>query len=345
VSRTLQEPTPTISGSWRRSNKYTLYRGSCSTLLAQLPTRSVNLILTSPPYCIGKSYERNRKVADFLPQLRKVTSELVRVLRVGGSMCWQVGYHVSNGVLTPLDFLVYDLMRDYPAMHLRNRIMWTFGHGLHAEDRFSGRHETILWFTKGKRYRFNLDAVREIQKYPGKKHYKGRKKGILSGNPRGKNPSDVWPASDVWEIPNVKANHIEKTKHPCQFPVALAQRLIAALTIRGALVLDPFAGAGTTGAAAATLNRRFVGAEISRKYHRLATDRIKRAITGQLQFRPSDLPIYQPPSGTSLTIVPSHWKIGRRSPVGGKKSRVIIAAQHRSGRNGISADKPSHSRG
>lgn len=184
-----------------------------------------------------------------------------------------------------------------------------FGHGLHAEDRFSGRHETILWFTKGKRYRFNLDAVRVLQKYPGKKHYKGDRKGTLSGNPNGKNPSDVWSAPDVWDIPNVKANHVEKTKHPCQFPVALAQRLIMALTRRGDLVLDPFSGAGTTGCACTLTGRRFVGSEISKRYHKIAAKRMLAAARGDLQYRASHRPIYEPKAGTPLTTIPTTWRV------------------------------------
>jgi adenine-specific DNA-methyltransferase len=188
-------------------------------------------------------------------------------------------------------------------MKLRNRVVWVFGHGLHTEDRFSGRHETLLWFTKGKRYRFNLDAVRVLQKYPGKRHYKGVRHGHLSGNPMGKNPSDVW------DIPNVKASHIEKTVHPCQFPVSLARRIIAATTQRNALVVDPFTGAGTTGIAAASLQRRFVGAEINHKYHRLAVGRLAAALGGKLMYRPDWRPVYQPKPNTPLTTIPATWKL------------------------------------
>ena len=141
---------------------------------------------------------------------------------------------------------------------LRNRIVWTFGHGLNSEHRFSGRHETNLWFTKGNDYIFNLDCVRVPQKYPGKTFFKGKRKGEISGNPLGKNPTDVW------DIPNVKANHVEKTEHPCQFPEALAQRLILALTNESDIVLDPFLGSGTTALACHLNNRRFVGFELEK---------------------------------------------------------------------------------
>jgi adenine-specific DNA-methyltransferase len=89
------------------------------------------------------------------------------------------------------------------VLKLRNRIVWTFGHGLHCQKRFSGRHETILWFTKSDDYKFKLDPVRVPSKYPFKKYFKGPNKGRISSNPLGKNPADVW------DIPNVKANRAE----------------------------------------------------------------------------------------------------------------------------------------
>lgn len=85
-------------------------------------------------------------------------------------------------------------------LKLRNRIVWHFGHGLHASKRFSGRYETILWFSKTDNYIFNLDSVRVPAKYPGKRHFKGPKKGQPSGNPLGKNPSDIWEIIEqYWE--------------------------------------------------------------------------------------------------------------------------------------------------
>jgi len=251
---------------------------------------------------MGKAYEDKRKAADFVKDHESILPEIVRVTKSGGSICWQVGYHVSNGVVTPLDFIIFRILSGYPKIRLRNRIIWTFGHGLHHSTRLSGRHETILWFTKGDDYKFNLDEIRVPQKYPGKRAYKGKKKGHLSGNPLGKNPSDVW------DIPNVKARHIEKTDHPCQFPIALAQRVIKALSGPGDLILDPYAGAGTTGGAAATLGRRFVGAELDADYYAIASKRIEAAMNQTLSYRPDNRPVYEPKPNTSLTIVPAEWK-------------------------------------
>jgi adenine-specific DNA-methyltransferase len=145
--------------------------------LAELKPASVDLIVSSPPYCMGKAYETSLNTADFVSMHEQLAPLLVRALSVGGSLCWQIGHHVHNGVVTPLDALVYSIFSKQTELLLRNRIVWTFAHGVHASRRFSGRHETVLWFTKGADYVFNLDAVRVPQKYPGKRHYKGQRKG------------------------------------------------------------------------------------------------------------------------------------------------------------------------
>jgi adenine-specific DNA-methyltransferase len=127
---------------------------------------------------MGKAYDTSQSIEDFAADHLQLAPLLSRALRDGGSVCWQVGHHVKNGVAVPLDALVYSIFAAQGDLLLRNRIIWTFGHGAHASRRFSGRHETILWFTKGHNYQFNLDAVRIPQKYPGKRHYKGPKKEI-----------------------------------------------------------------------------------------------------------------------------------------------------------------------
>ena len=269
--------------------------------LGNLKPGSVDLFVSSPPYCMGKEYENSIDARDFLKIHTKLAPLLMRALRDGGSLCWQVGHHVSKGVVIPLDALVYSVFSQERNLLLRNRIVWTFGHGVHASRRFSGRHETILWFTKGHEYQFDLDAVRVPQKYPGKRHYKGPKKGEFSGNPLGKNPSDVW------EIPNVKANHVEKTNHPCQFPVALVQRLIRGLTKKGDLVVDPFMGSGTSALAAALEGRAFAGCDIKMRYVATARKRVAAAKKGDAQYRSIEKPIHEPTGNEAVARRPSHF--------------------------------------
>lgn len=277
-----------------------IFEGKCENLLAGLTDESVDLIVSSPPYCMGKAYENRRdNLDDFISNHKKILPEVCRVLKPGGSLCWQVGFHVLDGVSTPLDFLVYDIMSKIEGMKLRNRIAWTFGHGLHCQTRFSGRYETVLWYTKGDAYDFDLDAVRIPQKYPGKQHSSGPKKGQPSGNPLGKNPSDVW------DIPNVNANHLEKTEHPCQFPVGLVQRLVRALSKEGDVVLDPFCGVASAGVAALFEGRHFVGAELDADYVKLGAERLRATLKGEERFRPADRAVPEP-SPTSI--------VGRRPP-------------------------------
>ena len=159
---------------------------------------------------------------------------------------------------------------------------------MHCSRRLSGRYETILWFTKGEKYTFFLDPIRVPPKYPNKKYFKGPKVGQLSCNPLGKNPGDVWV------FPNVKNNHVEKTIHPCQFPVELIERLVLSLTNPGDWVLDPFMGVGTTAVASVLHERKSAGAEIKEEYVATALERVKLAKAGKLRTRPMERPIYDP---------------------------------------------------
>lgn len=277
---------------------YVLHCGDCMKLLRKIPSESFDLTITSPPYFMGKDYDKSARLDDFISFHKELLPEIVRITKNGRSICWQVGYHVKDGVVTPLDYVIHDIMKGFNNVFLRNRIVWNFGHGLHGRTRFSGRHELVMWYTKGLEYYFDLDEVRVPQKYPGKRYYKGPNKGKYSGNPLGKNPSDVW------EIPNVKANHVEKTLHPCQFPVALAQRLVRALSPTGSRIFDPFIGSGTTAIAAIIEKRKFVGCEIEKKYYEIARSRCLQALSNKVRYRPADKPVFEPSSTMSVAKRP-----------------------------------------
>lgn len=247
----------------------------------------MQLIVTSPPYNIGKRYERRSPLDSYIQTQAQVISECVRLLSDRGSLCWQVGNHVDNGEIVPLDIALYPIFREH-GLKLRNRIVWHFEHGLHCSKRFSGRYETILWFTKSDDYVFNLDPIRVPSKYPNKRHFKGPRAGQLSGNPLGKNPSDVWV------IPNVKHNHVEKTVHPCQFPVELIERLVLSMTDEGDNVFDPYMGVGSSVIAAAKNGRSGYGCDVSREYVDVAWERVHLLRAGLLKTRPLGKPVYDP---------------------------------------------------
>ena len=293
-----------------------LYHGDVLDFLTTIPAETVKLIITSPPYNVGKEYETRVGIEQYLAQQEDVITQLHRTLTPDGSICWQVGNYVNSGEIFPLDIFYYPIFKSL-GMKLRNRIVWHFGHGLHARKRFSGRYETLLWFTKGDTYTFNLDDVRVPSKYPGKRHYKGTKKGQLSGNPKGKNPSDIWLLmqqeweTGLWDIPNVKSNHPEKTSHPAQFPIELAERCVLAMSNPGDWVFDPYAGVGSTLIAAIKQERKAMGSDKEQAYIDIARERIRNFFSGNLKIRPLGKPVYQPTGREKISQYPEQWQTRR----------------------------------
>lgn len=307
-----------VGSSFRADQRAVVFEGDCQDLLETIPNDSIQLIVTSPPYNLGKSYERRMHLDRYLEWQERVIADCVRVLADGGSICWQVGNFVSHGEVVPLDIVLYPFFVKH-GLKLRNRIVWHFEHGLHCTKRLSGRHETILWFTKSDDYCFDLDSVRVPQKYPGKRHFKGPKTGQLSGNPLGKNPGDVWV------FPNVKNNHVEKTAHPCQFPVELVDRLVLSLTRTDDWVLDPFLGVGTTVASAVMRGRRGCGSEKMPQYAQVARDRVRQAMQGTLPTRTMNTPVYDAAkAGKSLTT--TQWNLPEPS---GLWSQINLVEERR----------------
>jgi adenine-specific DNA-methyltransferase len=289
-----------IGGHYRPDSNVTLFQGDRLQLLGEIPDSIARLIVTSPPYNIGKKYEKRLGFDEYLKLQQATIKECVRILAANGSLCWQVGNHIGQeGEIFPLDIFIYEICKEL-GLKLRNRIIWCFEHGLHCRKRLSGRYETILWFTKSNDYVFNLDTIRVPQKYPGKKYFKGEKAGQYSCNPLGKNPGDIWT------IPNVKHNHVEKTIHPCQFPIELVERLVLALTNRGDLVVDPYIGVGSAACAAVLHARRTAGADTATEYLQIARERVKRALEGKLKRRPLGRPIYQPAPGDRIAQRPEY---------------------------------------
>src|SRR5574341_764824 len=303
-----------IDDTFHRDAKVTLYHGDRLDLLDQIATSGMQaqLIVTSPPYNIGKEYEEETSLDEYVEGQRQTIEACLKVLSRTGSICWQVGHYIKGGgrkkEAFPLDLVLYPIFKNY-GLKLRNRIVWHFGHGLHEQFRFSGRHETILWFTRDvEDYTFNLDPVRIPQKYPGKRSFRGPKRGEPSGNPLGKNPSDVW------DMPNVKSNHIEKTEHPCQFPVGLVERLVLSMTRPGDIVLDPYIGVGTAAVAAVLHGRRAAGADTEIRYLEIARERVEMAWTGTLKTRPMNQPLFEPSGNMSVARIPEEWRTDKELP-------------------------------
>ena len=314
-----------VTDSFEQKANAVFLQGDATQTLKQIPDDSVKLIISSPPYNLNKAYEDAKSLEDYFSAIEPTIREVLRVLSPEGSLCWQVGNYVEKSEVFPLDILYYPFFKQH-GLKLRNRIIWHFDHGLHGSKRLSGRYETLLWFTKGDKYTFNLDDIRVPSKYPGKTNYKpGKNYGLPSGNPLGKNPSDVWKIiqhdweSLLWDIPNVKANHPEKTLHPCQFPIELVERCVLALTNEGDIVLDPFSGVGSAMLAAIKNGRRAIGCEKEEQYVQIARDRIELLRTGALPYRRLGKPVHVPTGREKVAQRPLEWDMPEKKISGDHK--------------------------
>lgn len=241
--------------------------GDCLKLLKKIPSESVDLVVSSPPYNVGKEYETKTTLDQYLEEQTGILRECVRSLKKTGSIFWQVGTYVDEHRHIPLDLKLFPILEGM-GLYLRNRIVWVRAHGLHATKKFSGRHETMLWFVKDDDYKFFIDPIRVPQKYPDKKHFKGGRQGELSCDPMGKNPGDVWA------FRNVRHNHEEQTIHPAQFPEDMIERVVLSTTMRDDVVLDPYMGVGTVAVVCQRWGRHFLGAEASNDYYAVAQHRL-----------------------------------------------------------------------
>jgi len=229
--------------------------------LDSLPDGSVDLLVTSVPYNVGKTYGSTAgdslRFTYWMGWMMQVVSEASRVLRDGGVLAFQAGSTYDHlDQIVPIDMLMLDTVQK-SGLSLQNRIVWQVPHGLTPKRRLAGRHETVIVASKGVPAHFNAASARTPQKQPGKRAFKGPNKGSISSHPLG-----AWP-TDVWQIANVGHNSPEKVPgHPCQMPEELARRLVQLYTMPGDLVVDPFSGSGTTHAVCIQTGRRFSGCDL-----------------------------------------------------------------------------------
>lgn len=246
-----------------------IYQGDCRSLMAQLPDESFHLTVTSPPYNIGKEYERPLPLHEYLSWCENWMGDIHRLTTPSGAFWLNIGYVpvADEGKAVPLAYMLWDKT----PFFMLQEVVWTYGAGVATRHTFSPRNEKLLWYVKDQNtYTFNLDAVRDPDvKYPNQK-----KNGKLKCNPLGKNPGDVWAIPKVTS--GAGRSSVERMPHPAQFPEALIERVILASTNPGDLVLDPFLGSGTTAAVARRLGRKVVGFEQRSDYIETASSRLNR---------------------------------------------------------------------
>ena len=256
-------------------DRVVLYCADSLRLMRQLSAGIVDLTVTSPPYNIGKEYEKPMPLTSYLDWMSDWIQHVYRLTTQQGALWLNLGYIevAHKGRAVPLPYLLWDRIPFY----MLQEIVWNYGAGVAAKRTFSPRNEKFLWLVKSEKdYTFNLDAVRDPNvKYPNQK-----KNGKLRVNPKGKNPTDVWqlPKVTTGEGMTGRRASKERTAHPAQFPEAVVERIILACSNPGDLVMDPFLGSGTTASVAIAQDRYVVGFEINAKYIEMAINRMNRLI-------------------------------------------------------------------
>lgn len=240
--------------------------GDCIQVLEGLPAGCADLVFADPPFNIGYRYDvydDRRAKADYLAWTEKWLAATVRVLAPNGSLFLAIGDEFVAEHKVRLDAL---------GLTMRNWIVWHYTFGVNCQKKFNRSHAHILYYVRDpKDYTFFPDRVR----VPSARMttYADRR-----ANPVGKLPDDTWmlrpqeseahflPDSDTWHVPRVCGTFNERLGHPCQMPEAVLDRIVRVASKPGDLVLDPFAGSGTTLAVAKKLGRDYLGIELSEQY-------------------------------------------------------------------------------
>mgnify|MGYP003328616097 CR=1 FL=1 len=226
--------------------------------LKEVETESVDLIVSDPPYNLGKDYGNNHDIKgfeDYLDFSKEWLGEAKRVLKPNGTIYTFMGFRFIS--------YLYDILDRELGMFFNSWVVWHYTQGIGKKKGFSPRHDDILVFTKSKDFIFNLDDIRVPQKY-----YRER------NNMRGANPGDVW------EFSHVHYCNENREKHPTQKPEGLIERMVLASSNEGGIVLDPFLGSGTTLRVCQQLGRKGIGIELNPDYAEMCQNRLAKEFTG-----------------------------------------------------------------
>lgn len=254
--------------------KLTAICGDAIDVLSQMRDKSVNLIVTDPPYNLSKDYGNNSDKLEFNRYLdfsKEWLSHAKRVLTDDGTIYICMGMRYIS--------YIYSILEQELGMFFNSWITWHYTQGIGKTKGFSPRHDDILMFTKNpSNFIFNLDDVRVPQKY-----YRS------INNMRGANPGNVW------EFSHVHYCNKNRKAHPTQKPEALFERMILASSNIGDVVLDPFCGSGTALRVCQQTNRSCIGIDINPEYIEMTNARLQEQFVGfdsideRMKRMPNDL--------------------------------------------------------
>ncbi|MCS7032861.1 MAG: site-specific DNA-methyltransferase [Phycisphaerae bacterium] len=285
-----------------------LYNEDCIVGMERIPPGSVHLAFADPPFNIGYEYdvyEDRRKAEEYLDWTRQWGKALVKTLRPDGTFWLAIGDEFAAELKL--------IFQRELGLCCRSWVVWYYTFGVNCRNKFSRSHAHLLYFVKDReRFTFNIEQIR----VPSARQLVYNDK---RANPKGRLPDDTWilrpqdaagcfrPEEDVWYVPRVCGTFKERAGwHGCQMPEALLGRIILACSNPGQIVLDPFAGSGTTLAVARKLGRRYIGFELSPNYAAAIRHRLERS-------RPGD-PLAGPERPDSIAPPTTAPRVGKLRP-------------------------------
>lgn len=228
---------------------HAVYIQDAVKFLKTLPDSSVQLVLIDPPYNL--ELDKWDVFPNYLEWAKQWIDEIYRVLTDNGNCVIFGGFQFQD--LKQGDLLeVLHYARHNTKLRLINLIIWYYKNGMSAHRYFANRHEEAIWLSKTKKYYFDLDSVRVPYDEESKKVALKDKRLIPENIEKGKNPTNVW------EIGRLNGNSTERVGHPTQKPKEIIRRLVKSLSYEGSIVLDFFAGSGTTGSVCIEENRHSI---------------------------------------------------------------------------------------
>ncbi len=278
-------------------NINTVHHGDCRAGLAELPDGTIDLAFADPPFNIGYKYDvydDERAADEYLDWCRGWGGELVRKLKPHGTFWLAIGDDFAAELKV--------LFQRELGLVSRNWVIWYYTFGVNCKYKFTRSHTHLLYFTRDKtRFTFNADDIR----VPSARQLVY---ADARADKRGRLPDDTWvlrpqdapeafsAENDVWYQPRVCGTFAERAGfHGCQMPEQLLGRIIRACSNPGDLVVDPFAGSGSTLVTAKKLGRNFLGYELSEQYVEKLRERVAATIHGA-PLEGSANPLYSAPS-------------------------------------------------
>ncbi len=319
-----------------------VYQGDCLELFGRLETGSIPLVFADPPFNIGYEYDvyDDRQEAErYLEWTRRWGTEVVRVLKPTGTFWLAIGDEYAAELKL--------IFQKELGLTCRSWVIWYYTFGVHCTKKFSRSHTHLLHFVKDPR-QFTFKA--ETIKIPSARQLVYADSRAVPG---GRMPDDTWilrpqdltdgfgPTENTWFFSRVCGTFKERRGwHGCQMPEQLLGRIIRVSSHPEDIVLDPFAGSGTTLVVAKKLGRRWLGFELSKNYAKKIETRLARASQGQ-SLEGAEEPRVSAPSTPDGKVLkkPSVRILGPKRRGGSDEIKRGIVEAFFSARDGFSVDR------